>query len=268
MSTTTITTVQQRGLTRVADAAHDAVAVAWRNLITLRRVPQLLIFSTIQPVVFVLLFRYAFGGAISSPGVRYVDFLMPGIFVQTAVFGAMGAAIGLASDLNTGLLERFRSLPMARSAVLSGRTLADLVRNVFVATLMAGVGFAVGFRVHTGATAFVAGMLLVLLFGYVLSWVFATVGLAVGDPETAQAASFPVLAPLVFASSVFVPVETMPGWLQTFAANQPVSVTADAVRALMLGGPTTAHVIQSLAWSAGILAVFAPLAVRLYRRAA
>jgi ABC-2 type transport system permease protein/oleandomycin transport system permease protein len=156
---------------------------------------------------------------------------------------------------------------MARSAVLAGRTLADLTRNVFVAALMTAVGFLVGFRVHTDALGFLAGMLLVLLFGYALSWVFATVGLAVGDPETAQAAAFPVLAPLVFASSAFVPVESMPGWLQAFARHQPVSVTASAVRALMQGGPTASDVLQSLAWSAAIVAVFSVLAVGRYRRA-
>jgi ABC transporter DrrB family efflux protein len=247
---------------------RDAVAIAGRNLIAYRRVPQLLVFSTIQPVIFVLLFRYVFGGAVQSsiPGVPYVDYLMPGIFVQTTVFGAIAAAVGLATDLKSGLLERFRSLPMARSAVLAGRTGADLARNVFVASLMAAVGFLVGFRVHTGALAFVAGMLLVLLFGYVMSWIFATVGLAVGDPETAQAAAFPVMAPLVFASSAFVPVSSMPSWLQPFAEHQPVSVTASAVRALMIGGPTTSYVLQSLAWCVGILLVFVPVAVRRYRR--
>jgi ABC-2 type transport system permease protein/oleandomycin transport system permease protein len=246
---------------------RDGLLIAGRNLIAYRRVPQLLVFSTIQPVIFVLLFRYVFGGAIRIPGVRYVDFLMPGIFVQTTVFGAIGTAVGLAADLKSGLLERFRSLPMARSAVLSGRTVADLARNLFVAALMAAVGFAVGFRVHTNAVSFVFGMVLVLLFGYAMSWIFATVGLAVGDPETAQAAAFPVMAPLVFASSAFVPVSSMPGWLQAFAAHQPVSVTTSAVRALVLGGPTTSYVLQSLAWSAGILLVFAPIAVRRYRRA-
>ena len=251
----------------VLGPVRDAVAIAGRNLIAYRRVPQLLVFSTIQPVIFVLLFRYVFGGAVQSlPGVPYVDYLMPGIFVQTTVFGAIGTAIGLATDLKSGLLERFRSLPMARSAVLAGRTLADLTRNVFVTALMVLVGFAVGFRVHTGALPFLFGMALVLLFGYALSWVFATVGLAVGDPETAQAAAFPVMAPLVFASSAFVPVETMPGWLQPFAEHQPVSVTASAVRALVIGGPTTSYVLQSLAWSAAILLVFAPIAVRRYRR--
>jgi ABC transporter DrrB family efflux protein len=268
MSTTTFAApVEYRGLRRLTAAASDSLGVTWRNLIGLRRTPQLLIFATIQPVIFVLLFRYVFGGAITVPTGSYVDFLIPGIFVQTAVFGAMGAAVGMAADLKTGLLERFRSLPMARSAVLAGRTTADLARNVFVVALMSAVGFAVGFRVQTDALAFVAGMLLVLLFAYALSWVFVTVGLAVGDPETAQAAAFPVMAPLVFASSAFVPVESMPGWLQGFAEFQPVSVTASAVRALVLGGPTADYVLQSLAWSAGILLLFAPLAVRRYRRA-
>lgn len=267
MSTTMPLRTEQRGLRRLAGATSDTLAVIGRNLITLRRVPQLLIFSTIQPVVFVLLFRYVFGGAISIPGVRYVDYLMPGVFVQTAVFGAMGTAVGLAADLKTGLLERFRSLPMARSAVLAGRTGADLFRNVFVAGLMSAVGFAVGFRVHTNAVGFLTGMVLVLLFAYALSWIFASVGLIVGDPETAQAASFPVMAPLIFASSAFVPVNTMPGWLQPFAENQPVSVTTSAVRALVLGGPTASHVLEALAWIAGLLLVFAPLAIRRYRRA-
>ncbi len=260
--------IEHQGLGRLAAAASDILAVTGRNLLAYRRVPQLLVFSTIQPVVFVLLFRYVFGGAIKVTGVRYVDFLMPGIFTQTVIFGAMGTAVGLATDLNTGFLERFRSLPMARSAVLAGRTTADLTRNVFVIALMAAVGFAVGFRVHTGALQFVAGLGLVLLFGYVFSWVFATVGLVVRDPEAAQAAAFPVIAPLVFASSAFVPVSSMPSWLQVFAEHQPVSVTTSAVRALVLGGSATSDIMQMLAWSAGILLVFVPLAVWRYQRTA
>jgi ABC transporter DrrB family efflux protein len=245
----------------------DALAIAWRGLLTYRRVPQLLVFSTIQPVVFVLMFRYVFGGAIRVPGVDYVDYLMPGIFVQTAVFGSIATAIGLASDVQSGLLERFLSLPMARSAVLMGRTLADLGRNVFVVALMSGVGFLVGFHVHTGTVKFVAAMLLVLLFGYTLSWVFATVGLLLANPESAQAAAFPIMAPLVFASSAFVPVNSMPGWLQPFAEHQPVSVTASAARALTLGTPVSSYLLQSLAWVAGILLVFVPIAVWRFRRA-
>src|SRR5438105_9998482 len=162
MSATALTIPQlrvRRGFGRVAGAVHDTFAVAVRNLIAYKRVPQLLVFSSIQPVIFVLMFRYVFGGAIHIPGVPYVDYLMPGIFVQTVVFGSLAAAIGLASDLKSGLLERFRSLPMARSAVLAGRTIADLVRNVFVVVLMAGVGFAVGFHFHGGVAPFMLGLL-------------------------------------------------------------------------------------------------------------
>ena len=257
----------RRRTSPVSRAIRDAMAITWRNLIAYKRVPQLVVFSTIQPVIFVLMFRYVFGGAINTGNVPYVDFLMPGIFVQTTVFGSLAAGIGLATDLKSGLLERFRSLPMARSAVLTGRTLADLTRNVFVVVLMVAVGFLVGFRVHSNVFEFLFAMVLVLLFGYVLSWIFASLGLAVGDPETAQAAAFPALAPLVFASSAFVPVTSMPGWLQVWARHQPVSVTVEAVRDLVLGRPATGHVLGALAWAAGILLLFAPLAVRRYRKA-
>jgi ABC transporter DrrB family efflux protein len=248
-------------------AVRDTMAIAQRNLIAYIRVPQLLVFSTIQPVIFVLMFRYVFGGAIDTGDIPYVDYLMPGIFVQTVVFGAIAAAIGLATDVKSGLMERFHALPMARSAVLTGRTIADLSRNVLVVILMMMVGFLVGWRIHTNVLALIGAAMLVLLFGYAMSWIFATLGLAVRDPESAQAAAFPVLAPLVFASSAFVRVDTMPGWLQVFAENQPVSATASAVRALTIGGPTADYVWQAVAWCVGILLVFAPIAVRLYRRA-
>src|SRR5436190_2905106 len=270
MSATAISiplTRQRRGASRVIGAVRDTYAVAIRNLSQYKRVPQLLVFSTIQPVIFVLMFRYVFGGAIHVPGASYVDYLMPGIFVQTVVFGSMAAAVGLATDVKSGLLERFRSLPMSRAAVLAGRTLADLVRNVFVVALMLGVGYLVGFRIHGSVADLFLGIGLVLLFGYVMAWVFSTVGLAVKDPETAQAAAFPVLAPLVFASSAFVAVSSMPGWLQGFARNQPVSATATAVRDLVLGQPAAHDVFTAMLWLIGILALFAPFAVRLYRRA-
>jgi ABC transporter DrrB family efflux protein len=249
-------------------AVADALTITGRNLTTLRRLPQLLVFSTIQPVLFVLMFRYVFGGAISVPGVDYVNYLMPGIFAQTVVFGALTTGVGLAEDLNKGLIERFRSLPMARSAVLAGRTLADLVRNVFVVILMLIVGFLVGFRPSATVLAFIAGIGVLVLFAFSLSWVFAIIGLSVANAETAQAASFPILAPLVFASTAFVPLHSMPGWLQAWAGNQPVSKAVDATRALMIGGPTRDSLLASLAWSIGIVAVFAPLAVRKYRRTA
>ncbi len=250
-------------------AVADAVTIAWRNLRGMTRMPQVIVFSTIQPVIFVLNFRYVFGGAIGSgiPGVDYVDFLMPGIFAQTVVFGAMQTAVGMATDLDKGLIDRFRSLPMARSAVLAGRTLADLVRGTFVVLLMLLVGFAVGFRIHAGLMGLVGAFGLLVLFMFALSWVFATIGLLIPDAESAQAASFPLLAVLVFASSAFVPTSSMPDWLRTYADHQPVTDVVDAVRALVLGGPTAGKVVIAVAWCIGIVAVFAPLAVARYRRA-
>ena len=244
----------------------DALVIARRNLIALFRTPTSLVFSTVQPVIFVFMFRYVFGGAIDIPGVRYVDFLMPGVFVQTMTFGATNTGIALAVDLRTGMIERFRSLPMARSAVLAGRTIADLVRNLFVIILMLVVGFAVGFRIHTTVLGLVAAVGVMLLFGFAMSWVMALIGLRTGNPEAAQAASFPLLGVLVFASSSFVSTQTMPGWLRAYADHQPVTDTVDAARALVLGGPTTGKVLAALAWSVAIVAVFAPLSVRRYRR--
>ena len=248
-------------------AIRDALALTWRNLLTIRRLPQLLVFATIQPLLFVLMFRYVFGGSIQVPGVDYVNYLMPGIFAQVVAFGAISTGIGLAEDRRNGLIERLRSLPMARSAVLAGRTLADLGRNVFVVMLMLGVGFAVGFRVETSPAHLILGLLLLLAFGYALSWVFAFIGLSVANAESAQAASFPLLLPLVFASSAFVSTETMPAGLQAFAEHQPVTAAVDAMRALVLGGPWGAKALETLAWSAGIVIVFGYLAVRRYRRA-
>jgi ABC-2 type transport system permease protein/oleandomycin transport system permease protein len=246
-------------------AVSDARTLTWRNLLAYTRVPQLLVFSTIQPIMFVLLFRYVFGGAIPVPGISYVNFLMPGIFVQTVCFGAVSTGVGLAEDLHKGLIERFRSLPMARSAVLAGRTLADLCRNVFVVLLMTVVGVAVGFRTSKGLLSYLAGVLLVLLFSFALSWGFAVIGINARNAETAQAMAFPLLFPLTFASSAFAPVQSMPGWLQGFVRNQPVTIVIDACRHLMVGGPVS--VPRALAWSVGLLAVLIPLAVRKYRKA-
>ena len=268
MTSATLASVERTGVARLQEALSDGMALVQRDLIGLIRTPQLLVFATIQPVIFVLLFRYVFGGAIDTGPIPYVDFLMPGIFVQTAVFGSMGTAIGLATDVKGGMLERFRSLPMARSAVLFGRAGADFARNVFVAVLMAAVGFAVGFRIHGSWIAFLGAMALVLAFGYAFSWVMATLGLVTGDPESAQAAAFPMMAPLVFASSAFVPITSMPGWLQWWAKVQPVSVTANAARDLVLGRPAADEVVKCLLWCVALLVVFAPIAVRRYRKAA
>ena len=247
----------------------DSLVIAWRNLVNIRRNPQLLVFATIQPVIFILNFRYVFGGAINAQslgGVAYVNYLMPGIFVETVVFGALTTAVGLAGDLHLGIIERFKSLPIARSAVLTGRTNADLVRNFFVMILMCIIGFAVGWEIVSDVWGILAAVALILAFSYSLSWIFAFVGLSVKDAETAQAASLPILAPLIFASSAFIPVQTMPGWLQPWAKHQPVSVVCDAARRLTLGLPAGTATLKALAWIVGIVAVFAPLAVRKYRK--
>ncbi len=248
----------------------DTATVTWRNLLAYVRIPEQLFFSTLQPIMFVLLFVYVFGGAIKPPGIEYVDYLMPGIFVQTVMFGAVSTSVGLAEDLQKGLIERFRALPMARSAVLGGRTTADLVRNVFVVLLITGVGYAVGFRVSTSFGYYLAAILVILLFAYALSWGFAVLGLMAPNSETAQIMAFPVLFPLVFASSAFVPVQTMPSWLQGFATNQPVSVVINAARYLLVDyppGQSASIVWKALAWGVGLLIVLVPFAVWRYRKA-
>lgn len=251
--------------------------VTKRNVLRNLRLPQLVLFATVQPVMFLLLFNYVFGGAIAggeTGGLDYINFLIPGILVQTAIFGSGQTSLGLTEDLAAGVIDRFRSLPMARSAVLAGRTIADLLRNVFVNALMLVVGFLMGWRFEQGFLAMVLGVMMVLLFGYSMSWVMATIGLTVKTPEAAQSAGFLPIFPLVFASSVFVPVETMPTWLQGFADNQPITVLTNTARSLMLpdqvaaglGLDTGTLLLQSVAWILGILAVFAPLAVRQYRK--
>jgi ABC transporter DrrB family efflux protein len=243
--------------------------MTWRNLLKYIRLPDLLVFSTIQPVMFVLLFVYVFGGAIGSalpPGISYVDFLMPGIIVQTAIFGSTQTGVGLADDLQKGMIDRFRSLPMARSAVLAGRTLSDTVRNLFVVLLMLVVGVLIGFRFSGGFWPAVAGILLAILFGLAFSWISAIVGLNVTNVEAAQTASFIWIFPLTFASSAFVPVYSMPAWLRPIARNNPVTVTVNSLRALFLGGPVHLFLPATLLWIAGILVVSVPLAVRRYRR--
>jgi ABC transporter DrrB family efflux protein len=252
-------------LQRLAWAISDTIVMTRRNLLRYVRLPQLLVFSTIQPVMFVLLFAYVFGGAITTPGVDYINFLIPGILVQSVIFGSTQAAVGLSEDLNKGMVDRFRSLPMARFAVMAGRTFADTLRNLFVVLLMIGVGSLIGFRFQNGVLGAIGGIALVVLFGFAFSWISAFIGLISGNPESAQIAGFIWVFPLVFASSVFVPVETMPDWLQLFAANQPISVTASSVRALMIGG-SLADLWQALVWPLAILAVFIPLSVRQYRR--
>jgi ABC transporter DrrB family efflux protein len=247
----------------------DMGVVTARNLRHFVRQPELLIFSTIQPVMFVLLFNYVFGGAIheSLPhGVSYIDYLLPGIFVQSVAFRASMTAVGLSEDLKRGVIDRFRSMPMARSAVLIGRTTADLVRNILIVLLMIGVGYAIGFRFQAGIVQAVASIAVVAGFGLALSWIFAFVALTVNGAEAAQSAGFVVIFPLVFASSVFVPVSSMPQWLQGFAKVSPVSLTANTARSLALQPGVPSSLGGTVAWIVGLLAVFIPLCVWRYRR--
>jgi ABC-2 type transport system permease protein/oleandomycin transport system permease protein len=237
------------------------------NLIAVPRVPELLVFLTIQPILFVVLFRYVFGGAIDTPGLSYVNFLIPGIIVQTVAFGGITTGIGLAEDLQKGVIDRLRSLPMARFALLAGRTVADIARNMFSIVLMVVVGIIVGFSFQdTDVAKVVAGVLLLLLFGFAFSWIAALIGLSVPNAEVAQSAGFIWLFPLTFASSAFVPVDSMPDWLQAFAEVNPVTVTVNAVRELWLGAPAGNDILWSVLWSLGLIAIFAPLATLRYRR--
>jgi ABC transporter DrrB family efflux protein len=247
----------------------DAGVVSVRNLRHFVRQPDLLVFSTIQPIMFVLLFTYVFGGAISHslpPGVSYIDYLLPGILVQSVTFRASMTAIGLSDDLKLGVIDRFRSMPMARSAVLIGRTTADLVRNVLIIMLMIIVGYIIGFRFQAGVLQALECIALVSAFGLALSWIFAFVAFTVRSAEAAQSAGFVILFPLVFASSVFVPVSSMPSWLQTFARLSPVTLTANAARSFALVPGTPSSLGGAVAWIAGLLAVFIPLSVWRYRR--
>jgi len=255
-------------MSSLAYAVSDTVVIAKRNLLRIPRQPDLLIAYTIQPVMFIVLFVYVFGGAISTPGYDYVDFLMPGIITQSIAFGGFVTAIGLNEDLRKGLIDRFRSLPMTRSAVLAGRTIADVVLNTFSLAVMLTVGFIVGFNFDSPVYEIVAGIFLLLLFGYAFSWFFALMGMVASSPESAQSVGFLAIFPLTFASSAFVPTDTMPTWLQAFADINPFTIVVNAVRALWIDAPADNYVWGAFAWTIGMILVFAPLAVRAYRRAA
>jgi ABC transporter DrrB family efflux protein len=245
----------------------DTLVLAKRNFLRIARAPDLLLAFTVQPIMFVLLFAYVFGGAIATSGHSYINFLIPGILVQTMAFGGFVTAMGIAEDLRKGLVDRFRSLPMSRSAVLAGRTLSDIVTNGISITVMLVVGVIIGFGFESPFLHVVAGILLLLLFGYAFSWVFAFIGLTSSSPEAAQSLGFIVIFPLTFVSSAFVPPETMPGALQWFAEWNPFSITVNAIRALFIGDPAGNAVWGAVALSVGIAAVFGFLAVTRYKRA-
>jgi ABC-2 type transport system permease protein/oleandomycin transport system permease protein len=246
----------------------DTVVIAERNLVRLTRAPDLLIAFTVQPAMFVLLFVYVFGGAISTPGYDYVDFLIPGIIVQNIAFGGFVTALGLNEDLHKGLIDRFRSLPMARAAVLAGRTLADVATNALSMAVLLAIGLLIGFSFDASAGEIVAGVGLMLLFGYAFSWIFALLGMLVSSPEAANSVGFLAVFPLTFISSAFVPVESLPAGLQWFAEINPFTVMVDAMRSLWVGAPAGNAVWGAVVWSIVLIAVFAPLAVWRYRRAA
>jgi ABC transporter DrrB family efflux protein len=249
-------------------AVSDTLTITRRNLLVWMRVPAYLVFTVIQPVMFVLLFRYVFGGAINVPGgISYVDFLMPGIIAQTAAFATFGTAIALAQELKKGVIDRLRSMPMARSAVLAGRLVADTGRMLVTILIVVGVGYAVGFNFMNGAVPAILMIVLATIFGLAISVISAFTGLAIGDEESVQAFGLIWIFPLTFLSSAFVPILSMPGWLQAFANNQPVTYVVDTMRSLALGGPIEASLWKSVVWLAGIFIVFMPLAVRAYKRA-
>jgi len=249
-------------------AVRDTLVVAERNLLRIPRAPDLLLAFTVQPIMFLLLFVYVFGGAIQTPGFEYEDFLLPGIVVQNIAFGGFVTALGLNEDLSKGLIDRFRSLPMARAAVLAGRTLSDVATNLLGMTVLVVTGLIVGFSFQTGLFEVLAGIFLLLLFGYAFSWIFACVGLVASSPESANSLGFIAVFPLTFASSAFVPTESMPSWLEGFADVNPFTVVVNAMRALWLDAPAGDSIWGAFAWCLVLIAVFAPLAVSRYRNAA
>ena len=243
----------------------DAATMTRRNLLRLSRTPQVIVFSTIQPLMFVFLFNFVFGGSIDT-GISYINYLIPGVLVQTSLFAGSNTAIGLAQDLESGAIDRFRSLPMRRSAVLIGRTLADGVRSLITVVIILLVGFVLGFRPNGGILALLAGVVIGLLFAQAFTWVFTFMALKVKDVEAVQAAAFVPVFPLVFAASTFAPVENMPPWLQAFASRQPVTLAADTMRALFNGTEVGSSLFWVLVWIAGIFAVAATLAIRTFER--
>ena len=255
-------------MTAFAYAFSDTAILAKRSILRIRRQPDLLVGFTIQPVMFVLLFVYVFGGAIATPGLDYVDFLIPGIMVQSMVFGGFVTALGLAEDLTKGLIDRFRSLPTSRASVLAGRTLADVVTNSLSIVILVGTGLIIGFSFQTGILEILAGFALLLLFGYAFSWIFALIGMSVSSPEAANGIGFTIIFPITFISSAFVPVESMPAGLEKFAEINPITIVVDAMRALWLGVPAGNNVWGAVVWCLVLIAIFAPLAVRKYRRTA
>ncbi len=255
-------------MNRNSHTFSDIGVMMKRNLLRYKRLPQLIVFSFIQPVMFVLLFAYVFGGAITTGTGSYIMYLLPGVLVQTVLFGSMQTGVGLAEDVTKGMIDRFKSLPMSRGAVLAGRTITESIRNILIVVLMTAVGYLIGFRIEHGVGNFLLAILLIVLFGFAFSWVSAAIGLAVRNVETAQTAGFIWVFPLAFVSSIFVPIEGMKPAVRAFAEHNPITYTVNVVRALSLGTPVGNDIWYALAWIIGILIVFIPLAVNRYRKIA
>jgi ABC transporter DrrB family efflux protein len=264
-------------MSALSHTLSDSLVITRRNLIKVKRVPDLIVFATLSPIMFVLLFRYVFGGAITLPdGITYAEFLLPGIFAQTVVFGSTTTGASIAEDLQKGLVDRFRSLPMSRSAVLIGRTVADLGLNAISIVVMALTGLLVGWRITSSVPEAIGGFLILLVFAFAVSWMMALVGLLVRTPEVVNNASFIVIFPLTFVANTFVPLESFPSVLRTFAEWNPVSTVVQAARNLFGNQPASVPVadawplqnpvLYTLIWAGVILAVFVPLAVRAYLR--
>jgi ABC-2 type transport system permease protein len=265
-------------MTAIPKSVVDGAIVAKRNVIKIRRVPDLLVFSTLSPIMFILLFTYVFGSAIHPKGIPYREYLMPGIFVQTVIFGSTFTGAGMADDIQKGIIDRFRSLPMSRSAVLVGRTASDVLTNVLTVVVMTITGLLVGWRIHSSVIEAAGGYLLMLLFAYAISWVMALVGLIVPTPEVVNNAAFIVIFPITFVANTFVPIDNFPTALKAFAEWNPVSAVTQEVRQLF--GNTSAQLpppnawplhhagLYTVLWSLALVAIFLPLSVRQYRRAA
>ncbi|HZA60298.1 MAG TPA: ABC transporter permease [Actinomycetota bacterium] len=260
MSTATLAPSGHAGL------LANTLTIMRRNLQHIRADPEQLVGMTVQPLMFLVLFVYVFGGAIAGSSAEYLQFALPGILVQGTAFTPFTTALGLNVDFQRGLIDRFRSLPIARSAVIGGRVAADGVRVLWGALILIGFGVILGFRFAGGVDGALGAFLLVAAFGITLCWPMAFIGVTAKSPEAVNTWGFMIILPLTFASSVFVPAETMPGWLEAFVKVNPITAVVDATRGLMLGGPVAGPVVRSLIWLVAIQAVFAPLAIARYRR--
>ncbi len=251
---------------RPVDGLRQSVSLSWRTLVQIKHNPMELIDFSIQPIMFLLLFTYVFGGAISGSSGDYLTFALPGIIVQNALFGTLNTGVGLNTDLTKGVFDRLRALPIARWAPLAGRIVADTVKQLWAMALLLGLGAIMGFRVGTDAAGVLGAVGLMLLFAVAFSWISVLVGMLVGEPDKVMIFGFAVMFPLTFVSNAFVPTDTMPGWLRGWVDVNPVSTLADALRGLLVAGPVAGPVAGALLWAAGIVVVFAPLAVRAFRR--